>query len=609
MATTIKSSALDFAAIKNNLKSFLQEKEEFKDYNFEASGLSNLLDVLAYNTHLNGLTANFALNESFLSTAQLRSSLVQLSEAIGYIPKSKTASEAIIKLAMNLSNVTDRESTITLATGYVFTTKVDTRTYTFQTNETLIATDDGAGYYQFKTLDGNDKISIFEGRKRVKTFIAGDNDEEAVYVIPDKNMDIDTAIVKVYENTSTTKFVTYTNIAKATTISEQSTLYILKEMPNGYFELSFGNGTTLGQTPPAGGKITVDYLAVNGDAADGALTFEPASLIKITDTVSRTPVVSTYSKSVGGGEKETIESMRKNAPYQYASQNRMVTFADYNALILRNFASLIKDISSWGGEENIKPEFGVVFTSIEFNDDVSESRKEVTKNSIVDLASQLAVATFDIKFTDPVKTWIETEVFFRFNPALTTLSLNTIQDQVRNVVQRYFVENTGRFGESFRRSNMLTLVDDVSPAVLSSRAEVKMQQRFYPSLLVEQDHTLKYPVPIATPDDVFYRISSSTFVYKNQNCQVRNLLESTKLQVINLTTNKAIVDNVGSYNPQTGDVNIVGLQIDQIVGGTNFIKLAVVPANQSAIRPEREYILNHDNARSVARAVLTEADN
>jgi len=609
MATTIKSSALDFAAIKNNLKAFFQEKEEFKDYNFEAAGLSNLLDVLAYNTHLNGLTANFALNESFLSTAQLRSSLVQLSEAIGYIPKSKTASEAIIKLAMNLSNVTGRESTITLATGYVFTTKVDTRTYTFQTNETLIATDDGAGYYQFKTLDGNDKISIFEGRKRVKTFIAGDNDENAVYIIPDVNIDIDTAIVKVYENTSTTKFVTYTNIAKATTISEQSTLYILKEMPNGYFELSFGNGTTLGKTPPPGGKIVVEYLAVNGDAADGALTFEPATTIKITQTVNRTPVVSTYSKSVGGGEKETVESMRKNAPYQYASQNRMVTFADYNALILRNFASLIKDISSWGGEDNLKPEFGVVFTSIEFNDDVSENRKEVTKTSIVDLAAQLAVATFDVKFTDPVKTWIETEVFFRFNPALTTLSLNTIQENVRNTVQRYFTENTGRFGQAFRRSNMLTLVDEVSPAVLSSRAEVKMQQRFYPSLLVEQDHNFKYPTPIATPDDVFYRISTSTFVYKNQNCQVRNLLNSTKLQVINLTTNRAIVDNVGSYNPQTGDVNIVGLQVDQIVGGTNFIKLAVVPANQSAIVPQREYILNFDNARSVARAVITEADN
>ena len=609
MATTIKSSNLDFASIKNNLKSFLLEKEEFKDYNFEASGLSNLLDVLAYNTHLNGLTANFALNESFLSTAQLRSSLVQLATAIGYIPDSKTSSEAKIKMAMNLSNVQDRESTITIATGYKFTSKVDVRKYTFQTNETLIASDDGTGYYKFTTLDGDDKISVFEGDAKTKTFIAGDNEENAVYIIPDKNIDIDTAVVKVYENATTSKFITYKNILTATTISEQSTLYILKEMPNGYYELTFGNGTTLGQTPPAGGKIVVDYLSCNGANADGALVFEPSATIKITDSVSRTPVISTYSKSVGGGEKETLESIRKNAPFQYASQNRMVTFADYNSLILRNFSTLIKDISSWGGEENLKPEFGVVFTSIEFEDDVTAERQAITKTAIEDLAAQLAVATFDVKFTDPVKTWVETEVFFRFNPALTTLSLNTIQENVRSVVQNYFVENTGRFGQAFRRSNMLSLVDDVSPAILSSRTEVKMQQRFAPSLLVEQDHDFKFPVPIATPDDVFYRITSSTFIHKGQNCQVRNQLNTNKLQVINLSTNRAIVDNVGSYNAATGEVTITGLQVDQTIGGVNYIKLAVVPANQSVIRPEREYILNQDVARSIARAVLTDADN
>ena len=609
MATTIKSSALDFANIKNNLKTFLQKKEEFKDYNFEASGLSNMLDVLAYNTHLNGLTANFALNESFLSTAQLRSSLVQLSEAIGYIPKSKTASQAIIKMAMNLSNVADRQQTITISTGYKFTTKVDVNVYTFQTNETLIASDDGAGYYQFKTLDGNDKISVFEGSAKTKTFISGDNDENAVYIIPDKNIDISTAIVKVYENASTSKFVTYTNITKATTISEQSTLYILKEMPNGYFELSFGNGTTLGQTPDSGSKITVEYLAVNGANADNALTFEPSSLIKITETINRTPVVSTYTKSVGGGEKETVESIRKNAPFQYASQNRMVTFADYNSLILRNYATLIEDISSWGGEDNLKPEFGVIFSSIEFEDDVSEQRKEVVKTGIVDLASQLAVATFDIKFSDPVKTWVETEVFFRFNPSLTSLSLNTIQENVRTAVQTYFSNSVGKFEQAFRRSNMLTLVDDVSPSILSSRAEVKMQQRFAPSLLVEQDHSFSFPSAIASPDDVLYRVTSSTFVFRNENCQVRNKLNSTKLQVINLTSNKPIVDNVGQYNPDAGTVSIVGLQVDSVIGGVNYIKLATVPANQSAIVPEKQYILNFDNARSIARAVVTKADN
>jgi len=76
MATTINSTALDFENIKSNLKTYLQNTTEFADYDFEASGLSNILDVLAYNTHVNGLTTNFALNESFLGTAQLRSSVV-----------------------------------------------------------------------------------------------------------------------------------------------------------------------------------------------------------------------------------------------------------------------------------------------------------------------------------------------------------------------------------------------------------------------------------------------------------------------------------------------------------------------------------------------------
>ena len=110
--TTIKSTALDFTAIKNNLKVFLSQQDEFTDYNFEASGLSSVLDVLAYNTHYNGLIANFALNESYLGTAQLRSSLVSLAEGIGYIPDSMNASQGIVNLSLNLESLTDRPTTV-----------------------------------------------------------------------------------------------------------------------------------------------------------------------------------------------------------------------------------------------------------------------------------------------------------------------------------------------------------------------------------------------------------------------------------------------------------------------------------------------------------------
>ena len=171
MATTIKSTALSFDAIKNNLKTFLADKPEFNDYNFEASGLSNILDVLAYNTHYNALTANFALNESFLGTAQLRSSLVSLAEGIGYIPDSKTASKAVLNLSLNLSGVTGRPSTLQIPAGLKFNSVVDDVTYVFQTISDITATDDGNGIYEFKNAVGSKNIEVFEGTTRTKTFL------------------------------------------------------------------------------------------------------------------------------------------------------------------------------------------------------------------------------------------------------------------------------------------------------------------------------------------------------------------------------------------------------------------------------------------------------
>lgn len=296
MATTIKSTALDFTAIKNNLKTFLADKPEFADYNFEASGLSNILDVLAYNTHYNALTANFALNESFLGTAQLRSSLVSLAEGIGYIPDSKTSSKAIVNLSMNLSGVSGRPTIIQIASGFKFNATVDDTDYVFQTQVDLSATDDGAGIYELKTSTGSEDIDIFEGTSRVKTFLASKSEENAVYVIPDELLDIETAVVRVYESPSSASFITYKNLSEATTINANSTLYILKETPNGLFELSFGNGATLGTAPVEGSKITIDYLAVNGSDADTAKIFEPQSQVTI-DGTGYDVTVSTVAKS------------------------------------------------------------------------------------------------------------------------------------------------------------------------------------------------------------------------------------------------------------------------------------------------------------------------
>ena len=604
--TTIKSTALDFTAIKNNLKVFLSQQDEFTDYNFEASGLSSVLDVLAYNTHYNGLIANFALNESYLGTAQLRSSLVSLAEGIGYIPDSMNASQGIINLSLNLESLTNRPTVVTLPSGVKFDAVVDGTSYVFQTQEEIKARDNGSGSYSFTTADNIADIKVFEGTSTTKTFNITAQTENAAYIIPDEKIDIDTAIVRSFETPSSTAFTTFTDLRKATSLTSTSTVYILKETPKGEYELTFGNKTVLGRSPVAGNKVTVEYLSVSGADANGAKVFTPQSQVTVNDQ-NFTLQVSTVSNSFGGSDKETMESIRTTAPFQYATQNRAVTAEDYATLVQRNFGSLLSDISSFGGEDALEPEFGVIFLSLLFsnaieNDTISgETIKQATKDSIVSLFKDLSVASFDIKFTDPIISFIETNVFFQFNPNLTTLTENTIKDNVQNTVAQYFADNTGKFKQSFRRSNLLTLIDALSPAILSSRMEVKMQRRFTPTLTAIQNHTLRYPQNIADTDDVNFRVTSTPFTFSGKTCIVRNRLNSNILEVFDTVNTEVIVDNVGSYTTDT--VSIVGLQVDAIPSGDTFIKVSVVPENQSFVTPLRQDVLNHDVSNSLVEVV------
>ena len=256
MATTIQSTDLDFDVIKTRLKDYLKKQDEFNDYDFEASGLSNILDVLAYNTHFNGLITNFALNESFLNTAQLRSSIISHAEALGYVPRSYASALAKLTLSITISS-TNRPTLITLPRNTQFTTSIDSVSYTFQTREVYNATPDVNGLYTFKTSDGSSEIPVYEGTEKTKTFFVGETSDAQIYVIPDITMDTTTIRIRVFDTAVSSTFDTYTNINTASRITSISTHYQIKEVPNGYYEIIFGDGTSTGKAPSAGNKIVI----------------------------------------------------------------------------------------------------------------------------------------------------------------------------------------------------------------------------------------------------------------------------------------------------------------------------------------------------------------
>lgn len=598
MATTIKSTDLDFNNIKNNLKSYLAQTPEFSDYNFEASGLSSLLDVLAYNTHYNALLANFALNESFLSTAQLRSSLVSLAGSLGYTVGSRRASCATVNLYVtNPLNPT----TMTMPAGFRFSTVVNGKNYTFKTRKTLIATNNGANRYFFR-LGENQNVVLYEGIQQRKLFIAGPVGENETYVIPTDNLDLNTVQVRVYQDQSTSFYDVYTNINDAVSINKDSRIFVVKETPNGQYEITFGNGARLGKFPASGNKIEVIYDSVAGPESNGARTFTPLDVLFDAEGDQLLMTVTTVSVSTSGALKEPIASIRKNAPYMYATQNRMVTAQDYASLSLRNYGNTISDIKAWGGEENIPPKYGTVYLSVVFNtqDEVVQTE---TKTGIQELAKNLSVASFDVEFQDPITTYLEISVTFQWNPNLTSSSQTAIENLVNTTVANYFEENLGGFDRSFRRSNLLTEIDNSDPSILSSRADVKMQYRFQTTPGVVT-YDIFYPTAIASPIDDAYIIRSENFNVGSTVSFFRNKLNSTVIEVIDVSTGLPLLDNIGEYIPAEGKITLSSFTGTLISG--DYLRVTALPSNQATINARRSNVLDFDQTASFASAVITD---
>lgn len=606
MAVNIQSTKLDFNNIKNQLKVHMAAQDEFSDYNFEASGLSNILDVLAYNTHYNALIANFALNESFLSTSQLRSSVVAHATSLGYAIRSKTSSRGTVNISVNLLSVANRPATVALPSGFKFNAAVGDVTYTFQTRQTYYGSDDGNGVYQFKDNEGNANIVIYEGQPTLKTFLVGETGERQLYIIPDDTIDTTTAVVRVFDNTSTTAFTTYSNISSASAVSSDSTFYQLSESPNGNYELNFGDGISFGRSPVTGNKIVVNYLSTVGADANGASIFNPAQSITISvgaTEVSKTVNVTTVANSNSGASRQSLESIRSNAPIAFAAQQRLVTADDYKAIILQNF-SAISDASSWGGEDNIPTDFGKVYVSLKFQDGTSEDQKAAVKNSIVsNITDNLSVMSVDTVFSDPITTYLEVGCTFNFDPSLSGLTVQATEDQVLPIIKQYFTDNLKAFSKVWRRSDLLAIVDDASPAILNSTIVTKMQQRFIPRIGEVQSYQVYFPVEIALPDNQAPIITSSTFIFGSRACTIQNKLGSSKLQIVD-ATGAAQVDNIGEYNPTKGLIYLTGFNPAQITSGQNFIKISALPANQSTIRPLRNYIIDIDEDVSFASGTI-----
>ena len=519
----LRVTELDFDNIKENLKTFLKAQTEFKDYDFEGSGMNILLDTLAYNTHYLGFNANMLANEMFLDSASLRSSVVSHAKSLGYEVSSSRAPVATI----NVSLSTDA-NTKTMSAGTAFTTSIDGVDYQFVTIADVTSSNTGSAV-------PFDSVKIYEGTYVTSSYTADSSEVDQRFLLNDARADTSTLTVKVQNSSSDTTTTTYTKATDITQLSSSSTVYYLQETDSGLFEVYFGDGV-VSKGLSDGNIVTLQYVVTNRTLANGASSFSsPSSIDGVTGIT-----VTTVANATGGSNPETVESIKLNAPLDYASQGRAVTIDDYKTYTKKLFPNT-QAVSVWGGEDgsydtstgvSSNPEYGKVFISIKST--TGENLTTVQKSNLVTAFAPYKVASVTPVIVDPETIFLILNVSFQYDSTATTSTKDELASLIATTISNYNSSDLQEFNSSFRHSKLLRLIDDTDTAILNNTTTVTMGKFFTP-VNASSSYNINFNNAFFNP-------------HSGHNAEAGGIIASTGFQLDNDTTTEYFFDDDGSGN-------------------------------------------------------------
>ena len=480
----------DFDDVKDNLKVFLKNQTEFKDYDFEGSGMNIMLDILAYNTHYLGFNANMLANEMFLDSASLRSSVVSHAKTLGYEVQSARAPIATVNVTLTTTSASK-----TMSAGTAFSTTVDDVSYQFVTIADATAT--GAG----GTVTFNN-VSIYEGTYLTSKYLVDTTNPEQRFLLPDNRSDTSTLKVQVQNSASDSTVTTYTKATDISQISSTSSVYYLQEVENGYHEVYFGDGN-VSKALSDGNIVILNYVVTNKTASNGASSFSaPSSIDGVSDIT-----VTTVSNAGGGAEPESLASIKLQAPLDYASQGRAVTTDDYITYTKKLFANT-QAVSVWGGEDGgydpatgdtSVPEYGKVFISIRST--TGQNLTDTEKTQLVNDFAKFKVTSITPVIVNPETTFIILNTTFQYDSNVTTKIQSDLESLVNTTISNYNSDNLQDFNRPFRHSQLTGLIDDTDDSILSNVTTVTLAKFVTPDTTKATAYTLSFDNAFFHPHD------------------------------------------------------------------------------------------------------------
>ena len=563
---------LDFDSYKESLINYLKSKPKFTDYDFTGSALSSVTDLLSWNTMNNAIYSNMIVNESFLDTAQKRDSVVSHAKKLGYTPSSKSAPSAFINITINTY---DNVKNILIPKGTKFTSNIEGNTFTFTTLIDYIAYPTEVGKFQATNVE------IKQGEMNSSTFIAKGKSSEHFVIL---NNDIDLSTLEVYVQSSSTNLNT-TLCKQISTIDELNSkdyLYIVNETFDGNYELVFGDGV-LFRKINEGNIVIATYLVTGGERANDVSQFSIDAINGYVDLI-----IETTQKAIGGGERESIDSIKTIAPLSFTDQKKLTEDKSYE--IILNKIPLVKNsidsISVWGGQDNVPPEYGTVFISLKPKKGkyISDTMKSEIINSFIKGKSVIPITH---KIVDPEYLYIDVDTTFKYNSKLTNKKTSELISNVTESIQQYNVNVIEKFKSPFEFSPFTTFIDAVDTSIISNLTSIKIKKKinaYINEVATYQVDLLNAIIPNTVRSNYFKynEINNSPtdrYYLADRGTGILNLLKLT-------IDNKVITvkNNIGNVNYNTGKVDIIEFSPSGLIDDNISISAEPVVKDISTVR-------------------------
>jgi hypothetical protein len=578
----LKLDALDFQGIKTNFKSYLQAQDQFRDYNFEGSGLNVLLDLLAYNTYYNSFYLNMVAAEAFLPTAQKRNSVVNLAKSLNYTPRSIT-SASISGTAT--ATVTGSPTNVTIPAYTSFTGSVDGVTYNFLNTTSVIITPVSGVY--------SSAMSLKEGRYINRRYTVNLNDPDQRFLIPNKNVDTATLTVSVLNSSTDSTVRTFSKVTSLVEVASTTRVYYIEEVEDEQYEIKFGDDV-FGVALDAGNIVVLEYIVSNGTLANDIQTLTYADAIA---GVTGITFVST-DPAAGGADRESINQIKFNAPKSYEAQNRVVTADDYKTLMLQQ--ATVDSCVVWGGEDNDPPTYGRVFIAVKpkVGDVLTATEKLNLINSVINPKKILTVTS---EIVDPEYTYIIIDATVKYLSDSTIMSPAEIKQLVINTIKTYNTDEINQFSKYFRYSKLSRLIDTTERSILSNVMSAQMRKEVDVQLGVGARYEISFSNaidnatngrPTTSAYGVGNKLTSNAFTLGGfSNCFLEDNNGVIRIYRVSGLDNIAVSINVGTINYTTGKIILTNFAPTAFNDGSTTLKVTAVPQDKD-ILPLRSQIIS-----------------